>query len=571
MKKTIIILLTILLCNLSFTQNIYTLSVPIAYDSIFSLDANYYAVKHGDKWGVVKEQKQIIPCIYQGIDALGDGVISVIDNNKIGFIDTLGKLLIEPSYPIEKQTYREDKSQINIFDYGACLVEVEGEYRLIDKQNRQIISDEYEITSRIGDAVAIKKAGKYGIANSQGKILLYPQYLDITVLVESKLYAYKQITNTGIPMFGLIDGKGEILTSAIYADFGIYNGKENTYIKAYVEDGRQALLDEDGKIILPASYQVCLPSKLPNYFHISQNLEQGIIGRDSVIYVPTAYERVEIMITNDTFFLAHKQNQTYIYNTAQKHIATIEGNILDIVNINNNTYFLIENFFSYGVQNQEGKWIIEPIYDEVLSIISDNICFRKKDKWGVINLDKQIVIDFKYKEARLAPSKKFLVLYDGKKDSKLLNIKGEIHSFAPIKSVMIANNYIEYKEKKKRLRLYENGQYKPEHILNIKTTTNDMLSVKTKDGWTYTNTDYTPLTDQYFQAIGVFYKDMALVYKDNQLKIIDNKFQERAVLIADTIDNIDLQLTYIGLAAYTGAKYYIIKNKNKYGVINIKQ
>ncbi len=573
MKKIISILIAVLFCNLALSQSIYSLTVEINYDSIFSLDGKFFAVKQNGKWGVVKDKKQIIPCQYQGIDALGDGVISVINNDKIGFVDTLGNVLVEATYPIEKQSYRDDKSQINVFDNGACLIEVDGRYQLIDKQNRQIIPQEYEITSRIGDAVAIKKDGKFGIANSKGKILLYPQYLDISILIESKLYSYKQITKSGMPMFGLINGNGEIISPAIYADFGLYNGKQATYLKAYTEQGGQALLDDEGKIIIPPIYQVILPTILPQYFAITQNLEQGIIGKDSVIYVPPAYERVEIKITNDTFFLAHKENKTFIYDDSQNHLATIEGTILGIANNQNGeVYFVIEKNFSYGIQNSEGKWIIEPTYDEILSIVADNICFRKKDKWGVVNMKNEIVIPFQYKEAKPSPSNKFFVLYDGKKDSKLLNDKGEIITFGKTESIMVTNNYIEYKEKKVRQRVYADREETPKQFLSIRGTSEGIVVAKTAEGWSfYSEKELKPLTNNYYQSASIFFNNQALVYKDNQLKVIDNNFQEKAVLLTGEIDNLEIQLSNIGLRAFMGADYYIIKSKNKYGVINIKQ
>ena len=573
MKKIITILITIFFTNIVFSQDIYTLSVDIKYDSIVSLDGEFFAVKENGKWGVVKNRKQILPTQFDGIDALGDGVISFVLNNKIGFADTLGNILLEATYPIEKQSYREDFSQINVFDYGAALVEVDGRYQLIDKQNKQIIAQEYEITSRIGDAVAIKKNGKYGIANSKGKILLYPQYLDISILIEGKLYAYKQISTSGLPMFGLINGKGEKISEAIYADFGIYNGKQATYLKAYTQEGGQALLDDEGKIIIPPIYQVILPTILPQYFAITQNLEEGIIGKDSVIYVPPAYERVEIKITNDTFFLAHKENKTFIYDDNQNHIATIEGTILDIANNQKGeVYFVIEKNFSYGIQNSEGKWVIEPIYDEILSIVADNICFRKKDKWGVVNMKNEVVVPFQYKEAKPSPSKRFFVLYDGKKDSKLLNNEGEIISFAKTESIMITNNYIEYKEKKQRQRVYATTGDKPSGSLSIRGSSNGIAVAKNPEGFSYCNEkDFKPLTNTFYQGASIFFNGQALVYKDNKLKVIDNNFQEKAVLLEGEIDNLEMQLNNIGLRAFMGADYYIIKNKNKYGVITIKQ
>ena len=196
MKKIISILIAVLFCNLALSQSIYSLTVEINYDSIFSLDGKFFAVKQNGKWGVVKDKKQIIPCQYQGIDALGDGVISVINNDKIGFVDTLGNVLVEATYPIEKQSYRDDKSQINVFDNGACLVEVDGRYQLIDKQNRQIIPQEYEITSRIGDAVAIKKDGLIINTSIDEVKDLYDANYCVSYQPIKDVYSYTPINNS---------------------------------------------------------------------------------------------------------------------------------------------------------------------------------------------------------------------------------------------------------------------------------------------------------------------------------------------------------------------------------------
>ena len=266
-----------------------------------------------------------------------------------------------------------------------------------------------------------------------------------------------------------------------------------------------------------------------------------------------------------------KKEETKKNDVDQK--ATIEGTRLDIANNQKGeVYFVIEKNFSYGIQNAEGKWVIEPIYDEILSIVADNICFRKKDKWGVVNMKNEVVVPFQYKEAKPSPSKRFFVLYDGKKDSKLLNNEGEIISFAKTESIMITNNYIEYKEKKQRQRVYATTGDKPSGSLSIRGSSNGIAVAKTPEGFFYCNEkDFKPLTNSFYQGASIFFNGQALVYKDNKLKVIDNNFQEKAVLLEGEIDNLEMQLNNIGLRAFMGADYYIIKNKNKYGVITIKQ
>ena len=83
MRKILSVLIAVLFSNIAFSQSVFNLCVEINYDSIFSLDGKFFAVKQNGKWGVVKDKKQIVPCQYDGIDALGDGVISFISNNRI--------------------------------------------------------------------------------------------------------------------------------------------------------------------------------------------------------------------------------------------------------------------------------------------------------------------------------------------------------------------------------------------------------------------------------------------------------------------------------------------------------
>ena len=57
MKKITILIAAIIAITFSQAQGVYTLSVEINYDSIFSLDGRHFAVKQNGKWGVAKERQ----------------------------------------------------------------------------------------------------------------------------------------------------------------------------------------------------------------------------------------------------------------------------------------------------------------------------------------------------------------------------------------------------------------------------------------------------------------------------------------------------------------------------------
>ena len=121
-KNIFAVLLCLMIATGASAQEYLKWSVEIKYDSVQSLDGKYFAVKDNGKWGVVKDGKSILPCRYDYIDALGDDVITFVQDGKAGFADTEGNILIEASYPANVDIQTEDKTQLNLFDQGSCIV-----------------------------------------------------------------------------------------------------------------------------------------------------------------------------------------------------------------------------------------------------------------------------------------------------------------------------------------------------------------------------------------------------------------------------------------------------------------
>ena len=243
--------------------DIVNLSVAIKYDSVQSLDGKYFAVKSNGKWGVVKDNKQILACEYDYIDALGDDVITFVQNGKAGFADVEGRILAAASYPLELETYTEDKTQLNLFDNGSCVVVENGRLKLINKENQALLGDSLEIISRIGEAVIVKKNALYGMCNSKGEMTVEAQYQALETLVAGKLYAYQIYGNDGIPVYGLLNAEGKYKSKPQFVDFLTFKTKKDIFIKAYTTGGSQALFSENGDLLVQPLYQVIEPTNYP--------------------------------------------------------------------------------------------------------------------------------------------------------------------------------------------------------------------------------------------------------------------------------------------------------------------
>lgn len=104
-----------------------------------------------------------------------EGLASVSDGEKYGFIDTSGKLVIPMKYDIVGETehrmsigYPNDRRQVNTgpfsavyFSQGLCAVNENGKYGFIDKTGNFVIPPQFDGPSNFYEDVATCKIGNY--------------------------------------------------------------------------------------------------------------------------------------------------------------------------------------------------------------------------------------------------------------------------------------------------------------------------------------------------------------------------------------------------------------------------
>ncbi len=573
MRKLISLFCLLLLSSVIFAQNIISLNVDVLYDSVSSLDGKYFAVKSNGKWGVVKDNKLILPCEYDYIDALGDDVISFVNGDRVGFADVNGKILFPETYPAIVVSDSEEKTQFNLYDKGSCIVSDNGHLKLIDKNNKSLLGDSITIVSRVGDAVVIKQNGLYGMVNSKGVLTVPPTYLSLETLVPGKLYVYQVHGEYGMPGFGLLDGNGELKTGPIYDDFRTFKTAESILIKAYDSMGKQALYSSDGEIVMQPLYQIAEPSKCKGLYNIGENLKKGIIGADYVVRVFPEYDDVRIVEKKDTFFIATSGLESVVLKGRNKTFFKTEGFVLDIIHLNEDSIaFVVEQDLAYGLCTQEGKWLIEPNYDEVIGFVGGKLCVRKGSKWGAVDLAGNVVIDFKYEKAKVASNGKLIAFFDYKKGSKLLNEYAQIIDFPSSDNLLVYGDYVEYKVGKKKERLYSDGRKIPAMFLAIGAESGGVLCAKTNKGWSYFDSKtFASLTDKTFDAAACFVNGIAFVAKDGKILVLDSDYSVKQSLEMPEGVNLSLAVSALTIFRSAGKKSCSVVNykTNKTGVISI--
>lgn len=576
MKK--ISLFFLLMAGYAFcgAQDLFYLSVDAIYDSVMSLDGRFFAVKKDGKWGVVRDNEFILDCSYDAIEVLGDDMITYVVDDKVGFADTNGNIKLVPTYPIIGKEDSYEEYQLNVFVDGTCLVYENGEYELLNNRMERVFGDSLKIVDRFSDAVLVRKDGLYGIYNTDGNEVLPAKYLSLETLIAGKLYAFGERNLDGDILYGIVNDKGEIKSDPVFTDFitGKYND-DNIYVKAYIKQGGQALINDEGELLVQPLYNVAEPAGISGFYNISKDMNWGILGKDNTLYVPPLYEKVDVVIKTDTFFVAQLAGKEMIIADNGEILFETEDRIIDIIQLEKDSInVLLERDLFYGLMSLDHSWIIEPKYDEVLAVMEDMICFRQEDKWGVVNNNGNVVVGFDYKAAKVSPTNNYIVLFDGgRKDSKLVTANGNVINFEKTESVLALPDCLEYKLKKKKVRLYLNGDTTPEDFLSVAYETDSMMNVRFKDGWTYVyKKSYERLTDKYYDMAGPFFEEgFALVVADKNISLIDNTFEEKQVIYTTKKMKPFVLFTNLVMSYYTNKGYCIIKDGDKFGVISINK
>lgn len=571
MKKIVLVLIVLLVSLHSYSQSPYKVAIEMKYDSVKSLDGAYFAVKDNGFWGVVKDNTVILPCKYDAIEDLGDDVITFAQNGKAGFADVKGNVIIPAKYTLDANNTSIDNNQLNVFSNGPCLVFNDGKLEIINKQDKRVVGDTVEILSKVNDVVVYKKDAAYGIMNAQGEEKTEAKYMQIQPLILGQLYAYIA-QRDGQPRYGIISGTGKLISFAYFDDLQIYRTTDNTYIKAFLPSGKQALYSKEGNILFQPIYQSIEPTQYPSFFNIIEDTRKGIIGKDYVVYVLPRYDDVKVKVCKDTFFVAKNGDMSYIINMKNEVVSQIKGEVIDIVsNENNEINYIADSLLNYGVRSSKDVWKVRPQYDDVFCTVGESFVMKKDKKWGAIDINNNIVVPFEYENVKTYTNNPYVVFFGNKKQSILLKKDKTIKSFPSTKSVLTVNDYIEYTNKKQLIRLFLDGREISAEFVSIGAERDGILNVNTKQGWTYVDSKtLKPLTKEYFDFATAFNDGFALVIRNNSLMVIDTNFS-----IIQTLYNgegFNLRNIAVGLnfSKQVKRKYFITQSNNKQGVILIQ-
>ncbi len=164
-------------------QNCY----PFTKDGISVVkDNNQFAFLKADGEMLETEIKQFrlihSAGIFGGIQGFHDGLVAIMVNNKWGYLDTMGILVIPLKYDF-----------VSIFDGGYALAKVSGRTYVINAFGEETPVEESDVyvIKRFSEGMAIycNSEKEYGFINTNGKVAIPPKFKSVGYFVNGLAWA----------------------------------------------------------------------------------------------------------------------------------------------------------------------------------------------------------------------------------------------------------------------------------------------------------------------------------------------------------------------------------------------
>ncbi|MDR0325079.1 MAG: WG repeat-containing protein [Oscillospiraceae bacterium] len=218
------------------------LVIPLIYShaSVFSGDmaivsdnsGTFYIDKDGNKLASVDSKYTVD---YWNDNNYSEGIALTHDNGKYGFIDSMGKDVIPPTY-----------DAIFPFADGLAKVRFGGKHGFIDKTGKEIVPPKYDFVGDFSNGIAtIRLDGKWGCIDNTGKEIVPPTHV-FTVLFSE---GFAQVNIGG--KYGFIDLTGKEIIPPVY-DLA-WQFSEG--LAAVRKGEKWGYIDPTGKEVIPIAFE----------------------------------------------------------------------------------------------------------------------------------------------------------------------------------------------------------------------------------------------------------------------------------------------------------------------------
>ena len=365
--------------------------------------------------------------------------------NKWGVINQEGEIVINPSY--QEMIIVPDKTK-DVFICMYNINEETGEYqtKAINSKNEEIFTgyEQIEALENIDkngniwyeeNVLRVKKNGKYGLIDLNGKEILPIEYDEINILkgIENSLIIKKD------EKVGLVNDKGNIIVEANYKE--VKNLGE-TYKEGYItisEDGKYGVISTTKKQLLENKYEEIEPVYLANYYLIKEAGTLKLINSSGEILVDKGFDEIK--------------------SVTKRGIIFVKNNL-------------------YGEMNNAGEVTIEAKYQDLKEVKEGIYIAKQNDKYGIIDGEQNIKLPFDYTGMTYNEKANLFLADNQEYKTSIINEGYEVKLTGILSEINTEKTYI-------RMRIddeYKYYNFNCEEKSNTEILTDNTLFLSKKDG-----------------------------------------------------------------------------------------
>lgn len=386
------------------------------YNTIFNLKETnqYFIVSNNGLLGVINYSgEEILPIMYDDIVFGNNATFIVKKNNLTAIVNT------------NNNTIAQGYDAILPYNNGFAKIIKNGKYGLIDSNGKLIIElGTYDDITKIdGEILIVKKEGKLGIITKQGKEIVAPKYEKISnfrggfaIVVSNEKYGIlntqgKEIKPCKFEWMKKVTDKG--LKPSIVIKDSLYTPTKKVLI-SFKENNNYGLINTEGKLLLKASYQkIDLAYAHHNVLVSKRDPKNNTIvkGYYNIIKekftTPLIYKQAK-PFDSKQFSLAEVQlqdNKRTAINAQGKEVITPDLHLKKITQIAPNTLIIKSN--TYGLYNTIQEKYIIPLGKYIKFIPSKNANYfcvgtrvteanSSRTKHGVVDKNGKEIVPLKY-------------------------------------------------------------------------------------------------------------------------------------------------------------------------------
>ena len=269
-----------------------------------------------------------------------------------------------------------------------ALVRENDKFGYIDTSGNMVIAPQFDKAGDFSEGMApALQDDKWGYIDTSGKWVLQPTYDRVKGFNAGYALVLKD------DQWNYIDKSGTVLQTPVqekYYDFNEYG------VAFYRVDKKIGLIDTNGKVILEPTYEVMKPF-VNGQARVRQGDLWGMIDAAGKITIHVSYN--ELSDNSGKAVWGAKGESFGVITSNGFEIVENADKIWDFTDNSNLTYARSDK--KIGFINTKGEWVIPPTFDKARAFNSGLAPVARRKDWGYINEKGEVVVPMQYRDAEV--------------------------------------------------------------------------------------------------------------------------------------------------------------------------